>query len=201
LRCSQTLYADGTAMEDMDVDYMYSDQAINRSDRSFLFQALRKGNSKCIRSIGFFPNTQEVVCSSPEAIYCLRYNHRRDGHTADVEVVHAAFYDPYHSTIFLQGSARTSVWDAVDGFRRRLFDRSFHIKVPYWQQEVIAVCLDYPRNRLFFAIAGGTVEVRSSKNFVLLETFAMHEVNAQEMLFSMKHKMLVSISNNGFLTL
>ncbi|RNF17143.1 uncharacterized protein Tco025E_05072 [Trypanosoma conorhini] len=201
LQCSQTLYADGSALDEVNVDCVCDDKASNLNGESFAFRNVRKGDTHSIRSFGAFPHTQEVVCGSAGAIYCLRYNHRCEGHIADVECVQSAFYDPRQGTILLQGAARTSVWDAAEGFRRRVFDRAIHANTPYWRQEVFAVCLDYPRNRLFFAISGGVVELRSSKDFAVLETFSMHKANAQAMLYSTKHRLLVSIAVNGSLTL
>ncbi|RNF02265.1 hypothetical protein TraAM80_06496 [Trypanosoma rangeli] len=201
LQCSQTIYADRSAMDDVNVDSNCGDKADTLTSVSLASRHVRKGDTHSIRSFGIFPHTQEVVCSSSESIYCLRCNQRCDGHTADVESIRFAFYDPRQGTIILQGTARTSVWDAVDGSRRRVFDRTTHANIPYWRQEVFAVCLDYLRNRLFFAIAGGTVEIRSSKDFSVLETFSMHKANAQAMLFSTKHELLVSIAVNGSLAL
>ncbi|KEG08455.1 hypothetical protein DQ04_07151020 [Trypanosoma grayi] len=201
LRCMQTLYADGSVGDELNVDFIYGDQVSYQDTESLAHRAVRKGDARCIRSLGYFPSTQEILCSSSEAIYCLRYNHRLDGRVADVDVVQSAYHDLRQGTIILQGATRTSVWDAVDGFRKRVFDRAVCSDVPYWQQEVLAMCLDHPRSRAFFAVADGMVEVRSTKTFGLVDTFRMHEAKAQEMMFTTRHNFLVSIAVNGTLTL
>ncbi|ORC92151.1 uncharacterized protein TM35_000043650 [Trypanosoma theileri] len=200
LRCTQTMYADGSVGDETNVDFFYGDQANYQDSEAFAIRAVERDDLRRIRSIGYFGSTQEIVCASSESIYCVRYNHRRDGNAADIETINYACYDVQQGTIILQGPTRTSIWDAVDGFRKRVFDRASLIRGSYRHQEVVTMCMDNSRSRAFFALADGTIELRSSKTFEVLETIEMHDVNAQEMIFSSRHNMLVVITTNGTLS-
>ncbi|KAG8345665.1 hypothetical protein TRVL_03504 [Trypanosoma vivax] len=196
LRCVQTVCCDGSNGENTLLDFP-SAHLKNTKDIAFqTLQGVDTSVSKSVHSLSYFANTQEVVCSSSEGIYSIRYNHHADSTVADTEVINFVAYDSRQDVIILQGATRTTVWDPSNGFRKRLFDRVEEVSIPALRHEVVAICLDPLRNRYFYAV-GDAVEVRTSKEFALIEVLSLHKSTICDMAFSCVHNMLVSIAVDG----
>ncbi|RHW70637.1 WD domain [Trypanosoma brucei equiperdum] len=200
LRCVQTLFADGSSESDFSLDMVGKELNGSKNGTSHNSKNFKTGKSRCISSFCYFANTHEIVSSSADALVSLRYDRRSDCTIADADVLYYACFDEQHELIVLQGPTRTSVWDAKGGYRRSLFDRVTQSDIPIGRYEVVAMCVDPIRNRIFYALAEGVIEVRSSKDYVLIDTYSMHNSEIREMCFSYKHNMLVSMAENGVIS-
>nr|CCD11710.1 unnamed protein product [Trypanosoma congolense IL3000] len=201
LRCVQTMYSDGSSDSEPNLNTVDEDAAEGKCGSFASFRDCKGGKYRYVTSLCCFGGTEELITCSAEGIVSLRYDRRRDCNIADVDLVRSAHFDEQHELIILQGPTRTTVWDARCGYRRSLFDRVSQSDIPIGKHEVIAMCIDPLRSRFFYALVEGVVEVRSSKDYVLLDTYSMHNAEIVEMRFSYKHNMLVTMAENGMITI
>ncbi|KAG5466893.1 hypothetical protein LSCM1_01070 [Leishmania martiniquensis] len=115
------------------------------------------GGLQC-HSLTYCEPSQEMLCGFVNSIVCWGLRDRANLLVCDAEeACYDLLYDIRTCTFLVQGATCLSVWDGVDGYRRRVLGQVENPGALQAGSDIKAMCLDELGSRLFVSLSDGRV--------------------------------------------